>query len=414
MPLVGVQHTFDSDTDSWYVHKKQLEQLFIANAITNDNIKRAILLNGLSAKAYKLADNLVIPNTAETTEYAVLIRELDKHFDTQKLVMAERYNFYATRKNKNESYAGYLARLKDLAADCQFGNMLTKVLRDKFVAGLEAGPVLDKLLQQAEGTLTADSAVQLAQQTEMVSTGFGIQEGPAAVQIKKEPADIHHLASRRCGRAQHRGSGAVSASGRFSSGGGAGTRGRSSSTSSRGRWRQGRETSRQQQGMCRAKECVRCGGIHSEEECSYREFRCHKCGRKGHLRKMCRSKHVNFLNCTNSNDEATFDNNYVGSSSRYTESEYNNGLFHLSADCCKPLMVDVFLNGKKMQVELDSGAATSVCSEQMYLDYFRNIPLEEPNLDLVNYVGGKIVPIGKVTLDVEYSRSIHAVDFFCN
>ncbi len=34
--------------------------------------------------------------------------------------------------------------------------------------------------------------------------------------------------------------------------------------------------------------CYRCGGDHKQQECRFLQEQCHKCGKTGHIRKMCR------------------------------------------------------------------------------------------------------------------------------
>ncbi len=34
--------------------------------------------------------------------------------------------------------------------------------------------------------------------------------------------------------------------------------------------------------------CYRCGGDHKQQECPFLQEQCHKCGKTGHVRKMCR------------------------------------------------------------------------------------------------------------------------------
>ena len=40
------------------------------------------------------------------------------------------------------------------------------------------------------------------------------------------------------------------------------------------------------------KRCTDCYVKHKCTECSFKDFLCHKCGRKGHLKAVCRSKYV--------------------------------------------------------------------------------------------------------------------------
>lgn len=407
-PLYGVQHIFDGKVNNWQVHKKRLGQFFIANNITDNEKKRAVLLNGLAEETFKLLDDLVLPNMAETSTYKDLIKKLDSHFSQEKLVMAERYNFYATRKTRSESYTEYVARLKSLATNCNFGALLATVLRDKFVAGLEAGPVLDKLLQQDEN-LTLARALQIAQQVETASTGFGIQSCPAAIHVKSEPVNIHQLAAR--------GRGGYTRSRRGERFGAGPKQTRGGNDNRQERFQQKGKKNWHQQGMSRNGGCSHCGEtMHKEEDCGYREFKCFKCGLKGHLKKMCRKRgNINYFGETgNTHDfgeEDGMDGDYFGPSTSTGNFWGNHGLFRLGSDCCKPIKFEVSLNGKNCAIKVDSGAATSVISEEMYLNCFKEVPLSDSLFSFVSYVGDIIRPIGKISLTVGYKEKVHKLDF---
>lgn len=186
----------------------------------------------------------------------------------------------------------------------------------------------------------------------MAATGFGIQEGPAAVQVKTERADIHHITSRR-GEKQ-----------RWSEASRVQSRHLDSGDGSRSRTTAGRGISGTRHAIDRHIETVTIVALrrkNNQEKCMYRKFRCHKCGRLGHLPKRCRTRRVY---CLENNNNANSDTN-SGDEIFYNVNERSNeGLFHLGSGRYEPVMFKVKVNGQLMSIELDSGAGTSVCSEK--------------------------------------------------
>lgn len=74
-------------------------------AITDDNQKRAKLLNLLNESASSLLIDLLIPDATEQKDFKILARKLDQHFKTSFSLFAERtlllwINTRSSRKRK--------------------------------------------------------------------------------------------------------------------------------------------------------------------------------------------------------------------------------------------------------------------------------------------------------------------------
>lgn len=90
---VGLQLEVDPKIHDWNIHLNRLEQFFIANAFTDDSIKRAILLNGLVQEAYILLQNLCLPTKPSDASYKDLIKHLNSYFGGKTIVFAESTSF---------------------------------------------------------------------------------------------------------------------------------------------------------------------------------------------------------------------------------------------------------------------------------------------------------------------------------
>ena len=97
--------------------------------------------------------------------YVELKDKLNKQFGTKKLVLAERYRFYAYKQHERQSLSEYLAELRRLVSPtCQWSEADTwpgDNLRDKFVMGLRNERILQQLLTQ-DHTKSLDELFQLA------------------------------------------------------------------------------------------------------------------------------------------------------------------------------------------------------------------------------------------------------------
>ena len=80
----------------------------------------------------------------------------------KKLVLAERYHFYAYKQQDKQSLSDYLAELRRLASSCQWSaEYLADNLRDKFMMGIRNERLLQQLLTQ-DHTKTLGELLRLA------------------------------------------------------------------------------------------------------------------------------------------------------------------------------------------------------------------------------------------------------------
>ena len=104
----------------------------------------------------------VHPENQIESSYKTLKEKLDRQFGVKKLVLAERYRFYAYKQQDKQSLSDYLAELRRLASSCQWSSdYLADNLRDKFVMGLRNERLLQQLLTQ-DHTKSLDELFQLA------------------------------------------------------------------------------------------------------------------------------------------------------------------------------------------------------------------------------------------------------------
>ena len=85
---------------------------------------------------------------------------LQTHYKPKNLEVAGTYKFHSCIQTDVESIAEYSARLRRLAADCNFGTFLQRALRDHFVSGIRDENTKKKLLSQ--DSLTFEDAMKVS------------------------------------------------------------------------------------------------------------------------------------------------------------------------------------------------------------------------------------------------------------
>lgn len=145
----------------WQVFKERLEQFFEINDVPDEK-KRAILITCIADNVYKTLRDVCHPTLPKDKSFDELCALLDKQFVVKTSVFRERFNFYNTKQNKDESIAQWFARIKKLSVDCKFGDRFDYILLDRFISGLKQSPILDRICEEDEDKLTLQQAVEIA------------------------------------------------------------------------------------------------------------------------------------------------------------------------------------------------------------------------------------------------------------
>lgn len=146
---------------AWVSYTERFEYYFTANGIAADAAeqRRAILLSVCGPATYQLIRNLVAPDKPTDKEYAALVKLVKGHYQPQPSIIVLRKDFHTrTRKPDDESISDFVAELRRLSENCDFGATLNAMLHDRLVCGCNDRRLQSKLL--AETGLTFDKAFQ--------------------------------------------------------------------------------------------------------------------------------------------------------------------------------------------------------------------------------------------------------------
>ena len=177
----------------------------------------------------QLICSLVSPKKPAELIFKDIAEIVQKHHDPKPSVIVQRYRFNTHYRCVGESVSTYVEELHQLSNHCDCGPFLQQMLQDRLVCGIEDPKIQQRLL--AEPDLTFDKAFKLS------LTSESADQNAKDLQTTKSP-----------------------------------------------------QISLNRMQIKQAKSCYCCGGNHKAIDCPHKSSECHKCGKKGHLARMCRSK----------------------------------------------------------------------------------------------------------------------------
>lgn len=376
--LYGHVGEYDGTSESFSDYTGRMDAFIAANNIRDDR-KVHMFLATVGASTYKLLKNLCDPDNPNTKTYDELKTLLNEHFEPAPIVIAERHKFWTACQTESETVPEFIVRLKRLASTCAFGAFLDEAMRDKFVSGLHSKMTRTQRHLLSVRDLTFNAAKDKAVADELAGKANEQYMGPVAQANKV-------YASRR----------------RASKG----------SASNAG-------------GSNNHKSCFACGSIkHLAVNCKYKDAVCHKCGKKGHIKPVCKFssggkkeekvREVHTDSCDLSEEETYMVNESIVSSipsktGKNSDSEFSEvGIYRTTAEETSDkndFKVQVKLGASCVTMYVDTQATRTTVSEYVYETLLKKYPLCKSKVILRGYSGEKIPVLGEITVPVSYQGS---------
>ena len=196
--LLGNIEPFDPEVEEWPEYTERLGQYFEANDLLGDAKaakRRATLISMMGPSTYRLAKNLLSPAKPSEKTYDEIVAVLTNHFNPTPSEVMQRFRFNSRIRKPGETVSTYVAELRRLAENCQFGDTLEKMIRDRLVCGINDEGIQKKLL--AEQNLTYASALSIAKGQETATKNLQELRQPGngvnpVKPVKTEPVNKVH------------------------------------------------------------------------------------------------------------------------------------------------------------------------------------------------------------------------------
>lgn len=369
--MVGSTAPFDSSTQSWEEYCEVLHHFFEANGIDDAGRRKAILLSSVGSQTYSLMRNLVSPAMPGDKNFDELVKILKDHFNPKPSEIVQRYKFNSRNRKHGETVMEYVAVLRKLAQDCNYGDKLSDMIRDRLVCGIGDDRIQRRLLSEPD--LTFDKALKLAQAIETASKDVkDLQSLEFAPPHVKAPQAVHKLSSKQTpGKQQHQ-----------------------------------------------HKACYRCGGEqHRAGDCRFIKETCHKCGKVGHIQKVCRFRgSANHFKARGDGvqtgkQKKTQGTNYVSQGEEERDGiDSDEVMFtlykidELDIPAEAPFVKTLTVNGTHTQFEMDSGCGVTVVNYSVFKSLGeKDTPKLRPcRVRLKTYTGHKVKVLGAAVVKVQH------------
>ena len=266
-----------------------------------------------------------------------------------------RFKFNCRFRKQGETIQQYVAELRSLSEHCDFRDQLEEMMRDRLVCGVNDERIQRRLL--AESRLDFKKALELARAREIADKNTrDIQQGNSVEKLKEQP--VNRLSK--------------------------------------------------QQGKHAAKECYRCGGkFHGAEKCRYKDEKCYRCHKKGHKAIKCRANPKTYQRIGQKRGN-THHMEATGSEEEEEENGEEYTMFRVVAEGKEPYRVVIDLKGISTSMEVDTGAAATIISEETFKEINqgnsakKKLEMKPAHVKLRTYTGELVKVLGTVDVVVKY------------
>ncbi|XP_037528470.1 uncharacterized protein LOC119405702 [Rhipicephalus sanguineus] len=345
--------SFDDATDKWKPYLIKVEAYFEANAISDSAKKRALLVAALSTSTIQILMGKIAPAKPNALRYDEVVKVLNDHYDPRRNEIAESFQFFNRCQQEGETIQDFVVSIRRIADNCNFGDSLNRLLRDRIVCGVRSGAVQKQLLAKKDLTLEEAESIAVAAET--------AEKGARTMSVDVPP--VLKVEARR------------------------------------------KLPSRSSMERSERLECGRCGSSrHDGNSCRWKNARCYACGLRGHLAKMCRSRigkdvaaprrlpHAKALAV----EEASSEEDSSGSAQIWTlASARKNSL-------APPIRRTFSWGGVNVSMEVDTGSPVCVISRQLFEKHRKCWPKLKPSHVKLSCYSGRLPVMGELQLCVRY------------
>ena len=160
---VGSLKSYDNNWDKFIVRFEVYLKAKQKHTAAED-IRIAILLNVVGEDAFCVYENF----TAEQIDtYDHLKKAFKDYYAPLRSVTLLRHKFNTRNQHEGESIEDYVTELRQLAKDCEFGDLLDGLIKDRIVCGLIDNTARELLLREKK--LTLEKSLEIVRASEQAT-----------------------------------------------------------------------------------------------------------------------------------------------------------------------------------------------------------------------------------------------------
>lgn len=350
-----------SNPVEWPDWKDRFLRFRMATKLNKDDgeVQVSCLLYSMGKESEHIMKSFVFTGGDEK-KFDPVLKKFDDYFVPKRNIIHERAKFHMRIQKEGESVEVFVRTLYEIAEHCDFADK-NEEIRDRLVIGILDKELSEKL--QLKPDLTLESAVEMSRQNELVK-----------LQIKDQTASklVEAVKFNKPGSSQSQGA------------------------KSKYAQQKGRKHNYHGAASAPAKRnrCDKCNLFHEYGRCFARGKKCRSCHGYNHFAVCCKNKKVSEV-CEDS------DPMFLGS---VTNCEDN----------IRPWIIQLDIQGKSVNFKIDSGADTSVISNETYRSFNQPIALKSPSVPLMG-PGGKLDCIGTFRAETQlkgkhYTFPVHVIN----
>ncbi|XP_063219170.1 uncharacterized protein LOC134529224 isoform X1 [Bacillus rossius redtenbacheri] len=371
----------------WKTFKQNFEIYIIASGNDNkpDNIKIALLLNIIGQEGVDLYNTFNL-NNEEKTKYDKVIQTFEQHTTPKKNEAFDRYIFNQRCQAEGETIDHFVTDLKRLAKSCSFGDLEESLIRDRIIVGISSTTLRESLLRIEDSTLQqvvnhCQASERSREQATQMQQGQGRTKQTGGEETTSIPVDA-------VARGKYNPKRTIRTTMQQDS--------QKQHVHERARYYE------QPKHLQSISNCSYCGRKHPPRQCPAYGKKCSACQKYNHFAAMCRTEQQIHEISTNEhysekNNDSEEDVAFMYGIVAKQEKEIDS----LRAKPTKEWRQDVWVENKKINFKLDTGAAVNTIPSEIFDQIRPEVKIKQTNITLEAFGGSTIKPEGTVTLKCE-------------
>ena len=292
-----------------------------------------------------------INNPAENHTLAGVYKKYEEYVTPRKNPIRATLKFNRRKQDTGERFEDFVTALRLLIRDCEYTDD-NRMLRDAIVLRSVSSTVTERCLEQ--GTeLTLEKAITIGRNHEISQSSMrDITGEDSSVNLVNKPLNKNKHMSRPTYQSQGK------------------------------------------------RLCNKCGYTYSDrhERCPAKDATCNYCNNRGHFISVCRKRKqdVNVVEQTEDDSDGEWSTHMISSVDSNTSSMW---------------WQEIIINGKSVQVQIDTGASKSIMPLKTYEQLCPSIKLKKSSSKLRSYTNHQLTVLGSCTVPITYKDRTAEINF---